>query len=553
MNEVAIIRPDMPVSRADWAGAISGAWRKSLEAVLETGRLIREAKDALPHGEFTAMVERELPFGERWAQMLMKIAGHPQLTDPKHASVLPPSPATLYELAKLDEKTFERKLADGTIRPDMQRREVSVRGRAGNGERVQPPGLDFFPTAPFATRALVEVVLPNLGASIEGRVVVDPCCGEGHITGVLAEYDVLAVHGYDIHDYSRTDADGIVREAPGWVGYTSDFLADETEIGTPDWVIMNPPFFDAATETDRPLEFVLKALRIAAEGVAMLVPQRWLEGIDRYERLFAAAPPTLYAQFVERVNICEGHWDPLGSTDRAYCWLVWVRDMAPLPTFWIPPGQRKRFFYADDVERFTSHPVLPPQRDDPLMAEVMAVAAGEVDAADALPSVTEDELVEYKALSAIACGVNVSGEGIEQLRNEGLIWPRDLVLTSEGHQRAQYLHEKVKAATSLDNPDAVRITKAGDHCPDSSAPEDDFAPYDAAIEKLAGRRGRLVMAEAATALRLGRDAGVTPQRLAEDLGHPVGTIKTWLNRLGLTDINRMREINAQRAAEWSAS
>lgn len=360
MSAVILHNDDTPEG---WAGRIGSAWQKSIDAIFETGRLIAEAKEALPHGAFGKMIESDLPFGAATARKLMIIAEDRRLTDRAHVHALPPSWGTLYELTKLDDETFDRRISDGTIRPDMQRREVSVRGRAGNGERVQPPGLDFFPTAPFATRALIEVALPHLGASIQGKVAVDPACGEGHITGVVAEYDVRAVRGYDIHDYSK---DG--RAAPGWVGFTSDFLADDTRIDGVDWVIMNPPFYDAATETDRPLEFALKALSIAAEGVAMLVPQRWLEGIDRYERLFSPAPPTLYAQFVERVNLCEGKWDPFGSTDRAYCWLIWVRDMAPQPTFWIPPGQRKALNRDNDIERFTARPVLPPVKSAPALA-----------------------------------------------------------------------------------------------------------------------------------------------------------------------------------------
>lgn len=38
-------------ARAQWAARITGAWRKSVEAVLEAGRLLREAKDALPDGD----------------------------------------------------------------------------------------------------------------------------------------------------------------------------------------------------------------------------------------------------------------------------------------------------------------------------------------------------------------------------------------------------------------------------------------------------------------------------------------------------------------------
>jgi Protein of unknown function (DUF3102) len=71
--------------RARWAGQISAAWRSSIEAIFECGRLLIAAKDALDHGEFTKMVEHDLPFGERTAQRLMVIARDTRLTNPTHA------------------------------------------------------------------------------------------------------------------------------------------------------------------------------------------------------------------------------------------------------------------------------------------------------------------------------------------------------------------------------------------------------------------------------------------------------------------------------------
>jgi hypothetical protein len=38
---------------------------REITGIFEVGQLLIEAKAALPHGEFTAMVEGELPFGRR--------------------------------------------------------------------------------------------------------------------------------------------------------------------------------------------------------------------------------------------------------------------------------------------------------------------------------------------------------------------------------------------------------------------------------------------------------------------------------------------------------
>ena len=55
-------------------------------------------------------------------------------------------------------------------------------------QRREPPdALDYFPTPPWATRALFRHVLPVLGVEAIGRVW-EPACGEGHMAAVIAEF-----------------------------------------------------------------------------------------------------------------------------------------------------------------------------------------------------------------------------------------------------------------------------------------------------------------------------------------------------------------------------
>ncbi|EJW12751.1 hypothetical protein A33M_1721 [Rhodovulum sp. PH10] len=212
--------------------------------------------------------------------------------------------------------------------------------RAVMAARIEPDdSLDFFPTPPWATRALMEVVLPHLGVR-QVRQVWEPACGEGHIAEVLREYvpDVVAT---DIRDY----------------GYRStgvaDFLADIVPGADDGWIVTNPPF------GSRTIPFVLRALDFVPRGgVAMFLRSQWaVEGIERWERVFRDRCPTLCAYFVERVPLCKGRWDPDGSTATAYCWLVWVAGGSPLPPLWIPPGQCATRTRPDDAEHFTRHPV----------------------------------------------------------------------------------------------------------------------------------------------------------------------------------------------------
>jgi hypothetical protein len=113
-----------------WAGRINEAWQKSVEGVLEAGRLLLEAKEELQHGTFENMIRLELNFGLRTAQMLMGIAANPTLSNPKHVSLLPPSWGTLAQLdkaeRKLGEGTIARWLADGTVTPKTERKEIAA-------------------------------------------------------------------------------------------------------------------------------------------------------------------------------------------------------------------------------------------------------------------------------------------------------------------------------------------------------------------------------------------------------------------------------------------
>jgi N6-adenosine-specific RNA methylase IME4 len=123
VNVATILAPNTS-DRAEWAARIRAAWQSTVESIFETGRLIAAAKDELDHGEFLEMVTTDLPFGARTAQRLMAVAEDERLSNTTHASLLPPSWMTLYEITKLSDDEFEAKVADGTIHPEMQRRDL---------------------------------------------------------------------------------------------------------------------------------------------------------------------------------------------------------------------------------------------------------------------------------------------------------------------------------------------------------------------------------------------------------------------------------------------
>jgi hypothetical protein len=113
-----------------------------------------------------------------------------------------------------------------------------------------------------------------------------------------------------------------------------DFLTYPYETNAVDWVITNPPFRLAE-------EFVLRALRVARQGVAILARTVFLESVGRYEGIFQATPPTKFAQFVERVPMIKGRLDRKATTATGYAWLVWEKQFQGLPRLmWVPPCRK---------------------------------------------------------------------------------------------------------------------------------------------------------------------------------------------------------------------
>lgn len=191
-------------------------------------------------------------------------------------------------------------------------------------QRSEPhDSLDFFPTPPWATRALCEF-LATCDAELSSMTVWEPACGEGHMARPLAEYfgKVLAS---DVHQYSPATL-------------LCDFLfPGEPCVERCDWIITNPPFRLG-------MQFALTAIDRANRGVALLVRTAFLEGADRHSSLFSKHPPVAILQFCERVPMVKGRYDPTASTATSYCWIIWLKRRSPnVPTLfgWIAPCRSK--------------------------------------------------------------------------------------------------------------------------------------------------------------------------------------------------------------------
>jgi hypothetical protein len=102
----------------DYAARITAAWRKTLVSIFECGDLLIKAKDELA-GKFQKMVESDLPFGPRTAEMLMRIASDQRLRNHANFSSLPASWRSLYELQKVPDPLFAKAIEDRRINPEM--------------------------------------------------------------------------------------------------------------------------------------------------------------------------------------------------------------------------------------------------------------------------------------------------------------------------------------------------------------------------------------------------------------------------------------------------
>lgn len=121
---------DLVLMPGEWspgeaARYVTDAYTKSVEAVIETGRRLVEAKAKLPHGQWLPMVEL-LPFSLRTAQTFMRIADNHALGNTQHVAHLPSSWGTLAVLARLPEDALGERIAAGRIHPDMTRAEAEA-------------------------------------------------------------------------------------------------------------------------------------------------------------------------------------------------------------------------------------------------------------------------------------------------------------------------------------------------------------------------------------------------------------------------------------------
>lgn len=222
--------------------------------------------------------------------------------------------------------------------------------------RLEPKdSLDDFPTPPWGTRALCEMLEQRDHLDLRHMTAWEPCANRRIMADPLGEYFGRVVAS-DVHEYGfPLDAvgsfvgEGLALDAVQWP------LA-----GRPDWIITNPPFRLASA-------IILRALVEAETGVAMLVRSAWLEGAERYAEIFGPRPPATIAIFSERLPMVRGRWDVEARSATSYAWVVWRRGHAGEPSCrWFAPGTRDRLTRPDDAATFGYPSRGDPPDDDPI-------------------------------------------------------------------------------------------------------------------------------------------------------------------------------------------
>jgi hypothetical protein len=128
------------------------ALKKSVEGIIEAGRVLIEAKNELEHGQFADWVVNDLRFGSRKegsrkadlrkAEMLMFLARNDVISKSCHWHDFPPSSRTLWELTQIRPKQRLLELiASGAVNPGMTREEAIILRHRTSQERSPSPKL----------------------------------------------------------------------------------------------------------------------------------------------------------------------------------------------------------------------------------------------------------------------------------------------------------------------------------------------------------------------------------------------------------------------------
>ena len=177
---------------------------------------------------------------------------------------------------------------------------------ASNHSKGEREVNDYYATEPKA----VELLLQKEKFS---SIILEPSCGEGHISRVLLD------NGYAVKSSDLIDRG---------FGEVKDFFEVDEFCGD---IITNPPYKVA-------LDFVKHSLDIIPEGnkVAMFLKLQFLEGKARKEFYKENPPKKIYVASGRLKCAKNGKFEEFKSSAVAYAWFVWEKGYQGSPEIdWI--------------------------------------------------------------------------------------------------------------------------------------------------------------------------------------------------------------------------
>lgn len=177
---------------------------------------------------------------------------------------------------------------------------------ASNHTKQEREKHDFYATSPEAVKKLfdanIDFTIPN--------VIYEPACGTGCLSEVLKQEYGKKVYSYDIIDRGYGD------------GTKDFFLTNELPKGC-NCILTNPPYSLAT-------EFIIHSLRLLPEDglCIMFLKTTFLEGKNRYKKIFSKTPPIYIYQFVSRI-LCARNGDFQKAQKEgsavSYAWFVFKK------------------------------------------------------------------------------------------------------------------------------------------------------------------------------------------------------------------------------------
>ena len=235
-------------NRAYYVNRIKDNYATVISLGIDIGNHLIDAKKTLPHGEFEAMIESDLPFGVRTARMLMTNAEHPVISNRKYTSDLPQSWYTCYQLSHQTPQDLIAKIESGEVNPNTTQKEaIAMRGGRNLDALMTSQSEEWYTTPDII----------NLAIEALGDIDLDPCSNSHESPNVPAA-----------HHFTKED-DGLSQE---WFGK----------------VYMNPPYGSAIPHWIEKVITEYKSGRV--EQAIVLVPARtdtrWFRMLKEYPRCF---------------------------------------------------------------------------------------------------------------------------------------------------------------------------------------------------------------------------------------------------------------------------